>query len=261
MQFSEIREKLSAPFNPDDVMFKPQTTSKDKKRAMAVAYLSSRDYEDRLDEVCPDDWHVEFTPWGPEQIICRLTICGVTRCSTGESDKADPNAATIAEAQAFKRACSKFGLGRYLYSLEKLWVEFDPEKKQFTAAALKQLRKAVGATDGQAGKQVQDDHKSKPVPQAPPPAASESQKTWPRPDSDKLTPDQVTRMKALKEKLKVTQNTELDYYVELWMSDARTVATKKFGQGAPLWLLITKDSFESFHTEMMKRASAPTEDM
>ena len=36
---------------------------------------------------------------------------------------------TAAEAQAFKRACACFGLGRYLYDLAGSWVDLD-EKKQ-----------------------------------------------------------------------------------------------------------------------------------
>ncbi|MGA8740714.1 MAG: hypothetical protein WB561_05965, partial [Terracidiphilus sp.] len=34
----------------------------------------------------------------------------------------EENAMTAAEAQAFKRACSCFGLGRYLYNFTEMWV-------------------------------------------------------------------------------------------------------------------------------------------
>jgi hypothetical protein len=40
------------------------------------------------------------------------------------------NQGTEAWAQAFKRACSQFGLGRYLYDLEKAWVPYNPQRKQ-----------------------------------------------------------------------------------------------------------------------------------
>src|SRR5215472_3520626 len=36
---------------------------------------------------------------------------------------------TSAEAQAFKRACSCFGLSRYLYCFDGVWVDLD-ERKQ-----------------------------------------------------------------------------------------------------------------------------------
>jgi transposase InsO family protein len=39
------------------------------------------------------------------------------------------NAGTAAEAQAFKRACSCFGLGRYLYYFSGTWVDLDERKR------------------------------------------------------------------------------------------------------------------------------------
>ena len=36
---------------------------------------------------------------------------------------------TAAEAQSFKRACSCFGLGRYLYNLAETWVPLDGQGK------------------------------------------------------------------------------------------------------------------------------------
>ena len=43
----------------------------------------------------------------------------------GEEWADNDNAATAAEAQAFKRACSVFGLGRYLYDVPAVWVDLD----------------------------------------------------------------------------------------------------------------------------------------
>jgi hypothetical protein len=76
---------------------------------------------------------VMFKPWGESRIICELTIHGVTRSSTGEFDDGKKNAiaeGTVAEAQAFKRACSKFGLGRYLYEIPIQWIDYDDEKNR-----------------------------------------------------------------------------------------------------------------------------------
>ncbi len=57
----------------------------------------------------------------------------VTRTSTGEFDGGDKVAqGTAAEAQAFKRACSKFGLGRYLYDLPVAWVGYDESSRRLT---------------------------------------------------------------------------------------------------------------------------------
>jgi hypothetical protein len=45
-----------------------------------------------------------------------------THAGTGEEWADEDNAMTSAEAQAFKRACSCFGLGRYFYDFDAPWV-------------------------------------------------------------------------------------------------------------------------------------------
>lgn len=59
-------------------------------------------------------------------VICRLTIFGLgAHSGTGEGWADDENALTSADAQAFKRACVSFGLGRYFYDLPQTWVDLD----------------------------------------------------------------------------------------------------------------------------------------
>jgi hypothetical protein len=124
---------LSEPFAKEDVAWRAGATSRDKKRAQALPYAEPRVYEDRLNDICPGDWSVLFKPWGESRLICELTIFGVTRSSTGEFDDGKKNAiaeGTVAEAQAFKRACSKFGLGRYLYEIPIQWASYDEDKNR-----------------------------------------------------------------------------------------------------------------------------------
>jgi hypothetical protein len=56
--------------------------------------------------------------------------------ATGEEWTDDENAATSAEAQAFKRASSCFGLGRYLYYFSGEWVDLDERKRPKTVPTL-----------------------------------------------------------------------------------------------------------------------------
>ena len=63
-------------------------------------------------------------------VTCDLTIHGIgSHSATGEDWTDDDNAGTSAEAQAFKRACSCFGLGRYLYYFGGLWVDVDERQR------------------------------------------------------------------------------------------------------------------------------------
>ena len=113
--FDTVLADLAQPFDPEAVEFKAGATTQDKARALALAYVDSRVYQGRLDAVTPD-WRNEYTrEYAGERVIvtCALTVAGVTRQAIGESLQAsarhdgstviEENAATSAEAQAFKR--------------------------------------------------------------------------------------------------------------------------------------------------------------
>jgi hypothetical protein len=125
-----------------EVLFRAGSVSRDKKRAQALPYAEPRVYEDRLDEVLGPDWSCRFVSWGEKRLLCELSVrvedgAGamreVVRTSTGEFGDQDKIAqGTSAEAQAFKRACSKFGLGRYLYDVPIAWVAYDESGRRLT---------------------------------------------------------------------------------------------------------------------------------
>jgi hypothetical protein len=138
---NEVLAQLSEPFPPDVIQFKPGATTRDKDRALALAYADTRAYLDRLDEIVGADWSDRYEVSSDGQrVVCHLTIGGVTRCDVGEEEAIDKNTTTSAAAQAFKRAAAKFGLGRYIYHLPQMWVDYDAQKKRFTDSALVTLR-------------------------------------------------------------------------------------------------------------------------
>lgn len=131
VDWQQLLRQLAEPFPASVIQWRAGSTTKDKSKAQALPYAEPRVYEDRLNTICPGHWEVSFEPWGDRRIICRLTIYGITRASTGEEgDSPNSIAGTAAEAQAFKRACSRFGLGRYLYDLPVQWVAYDKETKR-----------------------------------------------------------------------------------------------------------------------------------
>lgn len=131
INWTELLNHLAEPFPEGTIKWRPGQTNRDKSKALALAYVDVRNYEDRLNAVCPGAWEVAFEPWGDKRIICRLTIHGTTRSSTGEEgDSPGTISGTAAEAQAFKRACCKFGLGRHLYSFKPTWMPYDAANKR-----------------------------------------------------------------------------------------------------------------------------------
>jgi hypothetical protein len=136
---------LAAPFPPEIVELKPGVVREEKRRALALAFVDARHYQARLDAVVgPNGWQVAYRPWGERAVICALTILGITREDVGEAEKGDPNQATSAAMQAFKRACAAFGLGRYLYTdLPQIWAEAEPRGRSWvivdSAAVVQQL--------------------------------------------------------------------------------------------------------------------------
>ena len=86
-------------------------------------------------------------------VTCRLTIDGLgSHSGLGEEWADNENAGTAAEAQAFKRACSCFGLGRYLYDLGGNWVDLDNRKQPLSRPRLPEWalpKRKPGITTGQ----------------------------------------------------------------------------------------------------------------
>ena len=142
LSWNELSVRLLEPFPLAAVSWRAGSVSRDKKRAQALAYAEPRVYEDRLNDVLGPDWSCRFITWGEQRLICELSVTvqdgaggvrEITRTSTGEFDSGDRVAqGTAAEAQAFKRACSKFGLGRYLYDLPVSWVGYDETTRRLS---------------------------------------------------------------------------------------------------------------------------------
>ena len=139
--------KLSAPFSPDDIIWRVGSTNADKTRGMALAYIDSRAVMDRLDEVCGiDGWQCEYSGIGADKTCCSIGM-RLPYCDSKESEhppscyewvwKADGAGDTDFEAakgafsDAFKRAAVKWGIGRYLYGLDSPWVEIEPMGKSY----------------------------------------------------------------------------------------------------------------------------------
>jgi hypothetical protein len=145
-RINELIASLEVPFHPSVIEWRVMNTSKGgSPRGQVIPYADQRAYTDRLNAlVTPAGWTRRYTihtsanfERSKDQkivakvlVTCELTIFGVgSHSATGEEWADDDNAATAAEAQSFKRACSCFGLGRYLYYFTGTWVDLDERKR------------------------------------------------------------------------------------------------------------------------------------
>ncbi|HIG73237.1 MAG TPA: DNA repair protein Rad52 [Bacteroidetes bacterium] len=121
--------RLAAPFPADDIEWKPGATTRDKKKGLAMAYITARAVQERLDEVfTPGGWKNEFRA-GPEGgVICRIYFKnddGDWVWREDGADNTDVEAVKGGLSNAMKRAGAALGIGRYLYKLPQAWVPLD----------------------------------------------------------------------------------------------------------------------------------------
>lgn len=133
----ELSSALTAPFPLEAVHFLPLTIK--GNRALAAAYLDARAIMDRLDQVFGvGGWKDDYEVLSGGSVVSRLSVRiggeWVQKCDIGspseQPDQGDKVKAAFSDS--LKRAAIKLGIGRYLYRLPRQWVDYDPQKKQFT---------------------------------------------------------------------------------------------------------------------------------
>lgn len=123
----EILEELRKPFMQDELDFRigqSGKTSNGKVYASCFTYITGRAVMNRLDEVFGiDGWKDEYRENG-DGFICKLSVKIDGEWITKEdgADKTKVEALKGGLSDALKRAAVKFGIGRYLYSLESSYV-------------------------------------------------------------------------------------------------------------------------------------------
>src|SRR5580700_2318012 len=155
-QISQLEAVLENPFDPGEIKWRVTNTTSDRRRGQVIAYADPRAYTDRLNAIFTvRGWTREYSVQviqnferkergngdgiisGKIVVNCKLTINVLgSHAGLGEEWADNENAGTSAEAQAFKRACSCFGLGRYLYDLGGNWVDLDERRQPLSKPKL-----------------------------------------------------------------------------------------------------------------------------
>ena len=146
-------KRLSEFFPESAIGWLPGATTQDKKKALAMPYISARDVMDRLDAAAGlENWRDDYDVIHEGQVKCRLSVKidgeWITKVDFGGSNDGDnagwgDNKDVIDRSKQLKASCSdalkraaiKFGIGRYLYSVPDNWFPLKNGKYFFDSGA------------------------------------------------------------------------------------------------------------------------------
>ena len=146
---NEIFIDLGAAFPFDEVSAKLQVTLTDKMIGMAVFYLDSRIIQKRLDNVIGhQNWKNQYVAWQDVEVrdpkgnvktqksqLCGIAIYNEARNEwVGKFDGAECSDIEPVKGgltDSFKRAACMWGIGRYLYEMDGIWVDIKQQGKSY----------------------------------------------------------------------------------------------------------------------------------
>lgn len=119
-----IFERFAEPFPHDVVEWRADQITGSGDKAMALCYIDARSVMARLDEVVgPQNWQDCYREEGG-RIICRISVRVEGEWISKEDGAGDTNfeGEKGGISSALKRCGVKWGIGRYLYDIDKVWA-------------------------------------------------------------------------------------------------------------------------------------------
>jgi hypothetical protein len=134
----DIQVRLSAPFEDSDIEWRLQYANEEKGIGIAVPYVTNRAIQQRLDKVAgAGGWKNEYIPWhsdGKKQSqLCGISIFfddrneWITKYDGAEDSDIEPVKGGLSDSM--KRAAVQWGVGRYLYNMDTVFVDIEKSGK------------------------------------------------------------------------------------------------------------------------------------
>ena len=126
-------EKLLTPFPTDEIEWRVGSTNKEKTKGLALAYVTNRAIQKRLDLVFGAlNWQNLFSTWKDKSQLCGISVWDEDKkqwiTKWDGSDDSATEAIKGGLSDSMKRAAYQWGIGRYLYEMPQIWVKFDEYK-------------------------------------------------------------------------------------------------------------------------------------
>lgn len=141
-------DKLKDPFDASDIEWRIGSSNVDKTSGLALAYVTNRAIQDRLDEVAgPLNWRNEFERWNGKGVKCGISVRDgengewITKYDGADDTNIEPTKGGFSDSM--KRAAVQWGIGRYLYDLPSPWVPL--ENGRLTKDGIDDLQKRYTA--------------------------------------------------------------------------------------------------------------------
>ena len=135
---NSIQTRLSEPFEDSDIEWRLQYTNEERGTGVAVPYVTNRAIQYRLDKtVGISNWKNEFIPWHSDgkkaAQLCGISIYfaerneWVAKYDGAENSDIEPVKGGLSDSM--KRAAVHWGIGRYLYEMDTVFVDIEKNGK------------------------------------------------------------------------------------------------------------------------------------
>ncbi|MFW5436271.1 Rad52/Rad22 family DNA repair protein [Paenibacillus apiarius] len=138
----QVMTELAEPFPPEDIEWRVGSTNRDKTKGIALAYVTNRAIMNRLDHIVGAfNWQNNYREWKGHSQLCGIGI-RFNEDWIWKWDGADDSQTEAVKgglSDSMKRAGYQWGIGRYLYKLENVWVPIEPMGKSYRLAQIPKL--------------------------------------------------------------------------------------------------------------------------